>query len=596
MKKEVLSIPVLGIRLVRDKTFGFARLADRGGDAFVPPPLMRGVEKTPPHAIVELEEKGRRVARFLDEPEVRFVWEGKRDEARMIALVPELARQWADRKEAELRFIWSVQDTGNKEFQSLWSAAVGAGEADAGKFLSRWEKEFFVPARKREVNTRLPSLFEAWRATLPQKAETVASKAYEYARKGQVFDDEDAGRYLSVPWWNDYTSAEMQVRVEALHQNHLALVREARVCGREESNLRAREQMREREIWQAAEQHRQLAGVYQGLLLAGIADLVEPREVLKGWDRAGNYFPTPDATTGELHALRWYRERREAEVRHIFAAACDEAKVEYQKVWYEEASYDPEYYCRHDDSDNLYCGSSTGEYVGGGSRSKDFPWFIEAVVRIQAIDKAAGFRADLSALVAGELRLQMETLDTESLSRWAWAAEDKIFLPQNKTKHARKRIAVWLRECRKHGAQMFREWRQPPQGISNSELSAKAQALFVKIKVRELRLVGLREEEAKVAARSASEERKFRDVVSVRKDWETMLRWRSASGGYRGLHPEAQALLEEMRGKQGELREQSRLSEQLRAEEEAREKQAEKEGFLGAKAGVWGALNGLKLK
>lgn len=73
-----------------------------------------------------------------------------------------------------------------------------------------------------------------------------------------------------------------------------------------------------------------------------------------------------------------------------------------------------------------------------------------------------------------------------------------------------------------------------------------------------------------------------------------MLRWVPASGRYRGLHPDAQALLEEMGGKQGELREQSRLAEQLLAEEKAKTEQAKKDGFLGK--GIWDKLGGLGFK
>lgn len=594
MRKEKVSIPVLGIRLVQGKTFGFARLADRGGDAFVSPPLMRGiVEKVPPHAIVEMAEKGWRVVRFLDEPEVRFVWEGEKDEARMIALAPELARQWADRKEVEPSFIWSVQDTGNKEFKSLWSAALGVKESEDGNFLSRWEKEFFTPARTQEVTARLPHLFDAWLVTLPQMAESVAARAYENARKGYAFDDEDASRYLGVPWWQSYVPAEMQVRVEALRQSHLAPYREAQARGREESDLQARERMREQEIGQAVEKHRQAFGVLRGLQLAGIADLVEPEEVLKDWPTAGNYFPEPHwgpQHKGELCASVWFAERRGREVYQLLAEACGTAGVEYQRVWYEAPSWDPNYDNEAHGGDGM---KGPGNYVGGGQRSKDFPWFVEAVERIQAADKAASFRADLAVLVAGELRRQMEVLDAEALSRWAWVDEAKIHLPENKAKHARKRIAAWLRECRKHGAQLLREWRQPPSGISDPTLAAKVQTLFVKIKERKLRLAGLREDEARLAAQSAAEEKKLRDIASVRKDWETMLRWRFASGGYRALHPAAQTLLEEMRVRQEELREQARQAEQLRAEKLAQEEQAKKDGFLSK--GAWGGLDNLKL-
>ncbi len=559
VKKEILSVAVLGIRLVAGKTFGFARLADRAGDAFVSPPLMREVgEITPAHAIVEMAEKGRRVVRFLAEPEVRFVWEVERDEARMVALAPALALQWADRKEVEPTFIWSVSDTGNKEFQSLWSAAVGAGEA--GKFLSRWEKEFFTPAKQREVAVRVGRLFEGWSATLPKLVEELAVKAYENARKGYVFDDEDASRYL-VKWWQSYVPSEMQARVEALRQSCLVPVREARARGQEENKVKFLERKRTEDIWRDAELQRQLAGVRQGLTLAGIADLVDPEEVLKTWSSAGNYFATPDATSGELHALRWYRERREIKAIHLMDGACAKVGIETGRSWDEAPTWDPNYDNEAHGGDGM---SGPGNYVGGGSRFKRYQWSEEAIGRIQTADKAAGFRADLDALVASELHRHMAVLDAETLggSKLPWATEDKIFLLENKEK---------LRQIQAENARLKEE-----------------------AKVEELRRRGLQEDEARLAAKSADEERRLLSIASVRTSWQTMLDWVPASRAYRGLHPDAKALLEEMRGMQGELLEQAHLEKQRRADEEARRVKAEKSGFLGK--GIWDKLDGLDLK
>ena len=73
-----------------------------------------------------------------------------------------------------------------------------------------------------------------------------------------------------------------------------------------------------------------------------------------------------------------------------------------------------------------------------------------------------------------------------------------------------------------------------------------------------------------------------------------MLQWVLSSGGYRGLHPDAKALLEGMRGKEEELQRAAREESCRRAAEEAKQKEAEKSSFLSK--GAWGALDKLKLE
>jgi len=558
VKKTTLTIPVLGIRLVSGKTFGFARLADRGGDAFVTPPLMRQVgEKIPPHAIVEVAEKGRRIVRFLDQPETRLVWEGQVDEKRMVALVPEITKRWFSLKEQGHGII-AVSDYGHEEFSSLWFAACSAGEA--GKILAKLDREFMRPAKHREVEEQLPRLFEKWKAGLEARVTLDREQLVKIAREGHYRGPET--RHL--PWWYEYATMGMQIRVSAIvaplcaETNRLCEVAKAERKADEEGRQRGEKLCREAEYSQSRH------GVWQGLVLAGLDGLISPDEPLKDWPSAGAHFPLPHySRTDKLCAWVWYAERRQVEATGLLTEAAQSAGIEYQKTWYEAPSWDPNYYSRNDDSDNIYCGSSCGEYVGGGIRSAPLLWFTEALQRISAADEAANLRADLPSLVVAELKRQMEILDSETLSETnlPWAEESKLHLPESKEK---------IRAIRSEEARIKKDAR-----------------------VEELRQRGLREEDARLAAQNAEEEKRLLDLAKVRQDWARMLNWLPGSGGYRGLHPEAQALLEEMRKKESELREAAWKLEQKRAEEQARKKQAEKESFLGK--GAWDALNGLKL-
>ncbi len=561
MKKVTLSVPVYGIRLVSGKTFGFARLADRGGDAFIPPPLMWEVEgKVPPHAIVEMAEKGQRVVRFLDKPEIELVWEGKPDEKRMIALAPEIARRWVDFREAHPGDICAVSDYSHEEFSSLWSAACAAGEAEKGKFLAELEV-VLGDAKRAEITSWFERLFAEWQKTLAVNIQSNREKLLKEATRG--YDYRPEGGVTHTPWWLTYTSADQQAKVldisGPLSYETNRLVTEALAAKKAADDEAHRVEM-VRRVGIAGE-----ILTKAGNKTAGVT----AEEIAEGWQCGDNKL------AGTFERLR--KERLGAALKEWAASRtlkCGEM-VTSQGAWY--------------DHEDIGCGMMGGDYWDVTKWVWE-PWAKRA---LEIADN------DLSAIPAACEQARVE--------------EDRAALASDISA-----IRKWQRE-------RWHSWHVPtPKTEEGKEFLRRVEAMRARAAKRrkeaELILAGLRAEEARRAAESEAEEKRFRDIAIIRRNWRTIdtVSWRARSarnGGRSGYHPDALALLEKIQGAQRRAEElarprkmageQARWKEKTRRAEEqtrerehqsaeaARRKAAERDSFLSG--GAWDKLDGIKL-
>lgn len=338
---------------------------------------------------------------------------------------------------------------------------------------------------------------------------------------------------------------------------------------------------------------RQLAGVREGLELAGIADLVDPEEVLKGWPNAGDLFSRVSQQYREsepmIESLRWFRTRRKKLI-EVTLDELSESKfgVTSLKTWYEAPTYD-----RYADSggDGM---KGPGAYVGGGVKSKREKWATEIVEKVVSADNAAVNRLDLLSLIEEELLTYFKTEDEKILNS-PWVKEKDIVLPESKVCYARKCLANWIREWRVEGPKtLWGEWRKPPQ-VGDPSMVQKAEEIFIRLKASALRKEGVERELAQKAAENAVEEKRLLDIATVRKDWRQMLTWNHRS--LQGLHKEAIVLLEKIRVAQQRADNLAgpRLWEReksLQKESLARVEQ-EKARFI--TGNTWGALDSLNL-
>lgn len=148
------------------------------------------------------------------------------------------------------------------------------------------------------------------------------------------------------------------------------------------------------------------------------------------------------------------------------------------------------------------------------------------------------------------------------------------------------RLAGWAR----------REWRSGGTSAVpkvSAALTRRVEKLLARVNAKK----------ARVEAAEANARRE-QDITSVRKDWRAILNWRAASGGYRGLHPDAKDLLEKIRIAQEKARglemrrglvaakaEGKRAAAEIVAN--AQREEARKPDFLST--GTWDKLNDLKL-
>lgn len=498
MRVETLSVRVLSIRLVMGKTFGFARIADRGGEAFISPPLMREVEGNAPlHAIVEMAEKGRRVVRFLDKPEVRYIWEESDDKARLVALIPELVCIKADFQESHAGEPCWVSDYNHIELSQLWNAGVQAGQSE---LLSRWEKEFFMPAYGEEIIRRSPRLFAEWEKSLPAMAEKKMASVQHSVKTGYSVSVEDIEEALR-PWWEEYAPAEMRAKIEVLRQEHLTPIRTF-ILGVVEEKRVARER------WMAG----RLAEATKALSEVGVDDLT-PAEVER--HQGGRGIRMAEAVQ-ELRQLRVESAvKKWAEARGL-TAGCN---ITQQGGW-----------VSHEDS---------GVGMHGGDYSEWQEWVWEPWARRALTLAGLDVCSVVSACEAGRAdqfardAVRAEILAAEKrgeVRRWRLTSFDFEGSRCGLNACWGKR-EVLLDEARGNEAfdgdrwevsdRLMAEWPSVAKTLRRvSEARAKASELR---KVRELRERGLREEEARQAAKSAEEERRLISIVSVRKGWRTML-------------------------------------------------------------------------
>jgi hypothetical protein len=163
------------------------------------------------------------------------------------------------------------------------------------------------------------------------------------------------------------------------------------------------------------------------------------------------------------------------------------------------------------------------------SRQQEHRWYSELRAAMLAADAAAGYRLDLAATA--------KRLAERALSR----GPDREAIRAGKPAWTGRGKAVAARCARRQAARA----------------EAKRRA--------ELIAAGVRAEELARAAVSEAEARRARSLADVRRNWRRLLPYWECSGGYRGLHPDAQALLERIR------------AARVRAVELARENQARRE-------------------
>lgn len=361
-----------------------------------------------------------------------------------------------------------------------------------------------------------------------------------------------------------------------------------------------------RQQYQEAQYTREISIICKGLLLAGITDLVDPYEPFADVYASGFHFldMDRDSSTGEpiLSALKWFRQKRKAEIENLLDSRAAELSVETAKRWIEPAYWDSSYDNEANGGDGL---KGWGNFVGGGPRSQRYSWAIDIVEKVVAADNVASNRLDISAMTEYEFLEYLKAQDANELCRGDWAREENLKLPQSRTLFTRGRIAAWIRSWRKEGPRTWREWRKPPE-INDIDLAKKAETIFISLKERTLRKEGVKKELARKAAENAVEEKKILDLAKVRKNWREMLSLSQRS--LRGLNPEAFKLLEKIRVAQqradmlaGPRRWEREQIERDKAAEKAREQDEQrlaKERMESARfmtGSAWNALDGLKL-
>lgn len=585
VKKEILSVPILEIRPVTGKTFGFARLADdRGGNAFVSPPLMREIEwrgPLPRHAIVEMAEKGLRVIELLRSPKVRFVWEGNLDEERMIALAPEIARKWADFKELNTWKICGVSDYGHAEFSALWSAACAAGEA--GKFLSKLDKEFIASAQKAEVMLRLPRLFSKWQSALENEVRKERERLGMVTFGGKNPLDE-TGEILHTPWWLEYATPERQAEVLAVARPISEETR--RMVGQKLAELKMAEDARP-----SLENARDIAFWRSVIARANISGLeLSPREdkawlnplvirfgdqehIVSGapyrqirdfadWLKGLGQRKAALRVQGRSDCFR-YVSYTEEEIEAIIAKEDDE------KAWHNlfakaMEAHLVQRYGSHVSSPFGYC------EVGGVVVSESFfkAHTTEDGLWLEEIEKYRAWGCE-NEVLSWE-RIETPACSFGELERLVGIAD----------------VDAVKRDLHRHNPVT------DPAKEERTRLLAEENRLKEEAEMEKIRQRRLREEGALLEARSLEERKKLSDISLVRKNWENMLPWVTGSRRYQGLHPEARELLEEFRTKAEKLWE-TRKGAHFNPEATGQTRGPDKSDFLSK--GAWDALDGLKL-
>ncbi len=343
----------------------------------------------------------------------------------------------------------------------------------------------------------------------------------------------------------------------------------------------------------------QLAGVRKGLEFAGIADLVNPEEVLKSWPTAGDSFACINQEYDEkepmLVAKRWFRDKRRAEIERILDEQAGALGVETVRRWVTEMRWDPNY------DDELYGGDGMkglGGYVGGGERSERHKWSSQIIQRVFEADNAAGNRLDLAPAIEAELLAYLKAEDDAEIAKGGFAREANLKLPESRIRFARKRIGEWASSWMSNGGKdVWQRWITPPQ-VADEAVAKKADQLFIALKARALRKEGVEKEAARLAAENPAEEYRVRSIARVHRDWKELSR-QSPRRVSRDLHPDAMALLEEMRAHRNvadhqhsqEIGQADGADEACQAAQEIEEA---RDRFLTGDA--WRALDGLSLK
>lgn len=586
MKQETLSVPVLEIRPVTGKTFGFARLADGGRDAFVSPPLMWEVqEKTPPHAIVEMAEKGRRVVRFLEKPETKFVWEGKPDEERMVALIPEIARRWLDFKERISSEICSVSDYGHTEFSRLWSAACAAGEA--GKFLGQLDG-FLATAKKAAVSAKFHQLFAEWKSALGCQVNLergMLSVSVHTSKNNPLADQDD----LHTPWWLEYVTSEERSKVLAvatpIGEETRRLVGQLMAERKAAEDARpSRENARETAFWRMVIVRTGISGLElepradKDWLSPLVAKLGDQKHRFTGdkYDQVRNFADWLKRLGQRRAALRilgktphaQYLPYTEEEIEAIIAKEDEEAKWRDLFARATEARLVQMYGSQI--GNDGYC-VIAGSEVSSSFFKPHTAWDNCSSNKVEEL-RAYGL---YNSVLSWE-RIETPTCPFAELDRLVHVA-DMDAVKQDPHRH--NPITEPAKEER-------------------ARLVAEENRLKEEVAAEKLRQLKLREEESRLVAQNAAKEWRNSDISLVQKDWENMLLWSKGSRKYQGLHLDAQKLLEEFREKSERLQEVQKPTERPPTKRvptvaEQKQRKPEKSDFLSK--GTWDALDGLKL-
>lgn len=570
MKVAKYSVRIRGLKVVPGRPFGFVELVGGGSDAFIRPSLMWECERRlPSYAVIINTDKGRRVERFSEKPYNEFIWEGKPDEDRVNTLAPEIARLWADLREKDPEMFGDVsaQECGNTEFNALWSCGTSARD-----FFSSWQKGFLLNAKKREIRSRFKRLFAEWKqhaSGLEMCAKAQRQKLLEGAQRGQDGRPNKVD-CLHLPWWYKYLEAGSRAQVLAITKpwsdetNRLVVGTLAATEAAIEAAKKADWNQQE-EVWRQIiaksgldVQMKRVSGCL-GLTYRGSTHCVNyfNREFLfSEWLRSLGErraaLLTLGHTSEEAEAMM-IAEDDKARANTLFAQAKAAGLVnEYGSVisGHGHCTIDgvtvtrSHFDCRTD-SDNL-SREEREKYEAWGISNEVTGWDRREIVSASAVElEHLIMSADLKAVKADHHRY-------EPITEAGKAEKAKLV-------------------------------------VENQERLAEAKA-------EELRQCGIREEEVRIAAQNAEEERRLRNIALVRKNWRTMLSWTPHSGSYRGLHAEAKVMLERIRCAHTTAQKLFHLNggEVRLAEEAARKKQTEKDKFLG-QANVWDALNGLKL-
>jgi hypothetical protein len=264
------------------------------------------------------------------------------------------------------------------------------------------------------------------------------------------------------------------------------------------------------------------------------------------------------ATDGEAEIRRLARRSAKEVVVDAMHAEAESLGLSLYCTSTKSAVYNPTYYGRHDDPDNIYCGSSCGEYVGGETVSTLYPWAV------QLRDSVLAAGGDLEASARAAIYRRALTDDVRAIRSRG--------------------------DCSSLHTQAGRE------------MVARVAAMRAKAadrrKDRAFRAAGLRAEEIAQAKASAAAELRLRQIATVRRKWRVMdtQSWRARSahnGGRCGYHPDALALFDRIWVAQ-------RRAEALRAtrQQEERQQRVECETRTAATAkanwltgGLWAGLN-----